>query len=103
MQSCDAIGYPFISTGQLPTPEAVSALVDDAHARFRSNNERENSQVYPALAQVPGDLFGVCVVSILGNVYAVGNTQYEFSIMSVSKPPEQIAEAVRVNTEACAP
>jgi hypothetical protein len=55
-------------------------------ARFRSNNEGENSQVYPALAQVPRDLFGVCVVSILGNVYAVGNTQYDFLIMSVSWP-----------------
>jgi len=86
MQSGDATGFPFISTGHLPRPEAISALVDDAHARFRSNNEGENSQVYPALAQVPGDLFGVCVVSIRGNVYEVGDTQYEFSIMSVSKP-----------------
>jgi len=86
MQSGEATGFPFISTGHLPTPEAISALVDDAHARFRSNNEGENSQVYPALAQVPGDLFGVCVISIRGNVYEVGDTQYEFSIMSVSKP-----------------
>jgi glutaminase len=86
MHSGDATGFPFISTGQLPTPEAITALVDDAHARFRSNNEGENSQVYPALAQVRGDLFGVCVVSIRGNVYEVGDTQYEFSIMSVSKP-----------------
>jgi len=86
MQGGDGIGFPFISTGQLPTPEAITALVDDAHARFRSNNEGENSQVYPALAQVPGDLFGVCVVSIRGNVYEVGDTLYEFSIMSVSKP-----------------
>jgi glutaminase len=38
------------------------------------------------LAQVPGNVFGVCVVSIRGNVYEVGDTQYEFSIMSVSKP-----------------
>jgi Glutaminase len=86
MQSGDGTGFPFISTDQLPTPEAVTALVDDVHARFRSNNEGENSQVYPALAQIPGDLFGVCVVSIRGNVYEVGDTQYEFSIMSVSKP-----------------
>jgi hypothetical protein len=63
MQGGDGIGFPFISTGQLPTPEAITALVDDAHARFRSNNEGENSQVYPALAQVPGDLFGVCGVA----------------------------------------
>jgi len=52
MQGSNATGFPFISTGHLPTPEAISALVDDAHARFRSNNEGENSQVYPALALV---------------------------------------------------
>jgi glutaminase len=39
-----------------------------------------------ALAAVPTDLFGVCVVETSGSVYAVGDTGYEFSIMSVSKP-----------------
>ncbi len=58
----------------------------DAHARFKSNDEGENSQVYPALARVPRELFGICVVGTSGNVYSVGETEHEFSIMSVSKP-----------------
>jgi glutaminase len=57
-----------------------------AHAQFSSNTEGENSQVYPALARVPSSLFGVCVVGTSGRVYAVGDADYEFSIMSVSKP-----------------
>ncbi len=76
----------FVSTGHLPSPEVVRALVDDAHARFRSNADGQNSQVYPALAAVPGELFGVCVVGTNGNVHAVGDAELEFSIMSVSKP-----------------
>lgn len=76
----------FISTGHLPVAERVKALVADAYARYKSNSDGENSQVYPALARVPRDLFGVCVVGTGGNVYAVGDTDYEFSIMSVSKP-----------------
>ena len=44
------------------------------------------SQVYPALAAVPGDLFGICVVGIDGGVYAAGDAEHEFTIMSVSKP-----------------
>ncbi len=76
----------FISTGHLPSPEQVQKLVKDAYERFKSNEDGENSQVYPALARVPRDLFGVCVVGTSGNVYAAGDTDHEFSIMSVSKP-----------------
>ena len=77
---------PYISTGHLPEPELVQKLVSDAHRRFKSNGEGQNSQVYPALARVPRELFGICVVGTSGRVYEAGDTNYEFSIMSVSKP-----------------
>ena len=35
---------------------------------------------------MPSELFGICVVGTSGNVYAVGDADYEFTIMSVSKP-----------------
>ncbi len=76
----------YVSTGHLPSPEHVRTLLHDAYERFRSNTDGENSQVYPALARVPSDLFGICVVATSGTVYAVGDTEHEFSIMSVSKP-----------------
>ena len=77
---------PFISTGHLPEPEMVQRLVSDAHRRFKSNGDGHNSQVYPALARVPRELFGICVVGTSGRVYEAGDTEYKFSIMSVSKP-----------------
>jgi glutaminase len=77
---------PYISTGHLPEPEMVQTLVSEAHSRFRSLRDGENSQVYPALARVPRDLFGVCVVGTTGRVYGAGDIDHEFSIMSVSKP-----------------
>jgi glutaminase len=80
------VDAPYISTGHLPSPDAVKALVTEAHARFKSNKDGENSQVYPALARVPAQLFGICVVGTAGNVHAAGDTDHEFSIMSVSKP-----------------
>ena len=76
----------YVSTGHLPDADLVTALVAEAHARYRSNSEGANSQVYPALAAVPSELFGVCVVGTSGSVYAAGDTDYPFSIMSVSKP-----------------
>ena len=76
----------YVSTGHLPPTEQVRTLVAEAHELFKSNAEGENSKVYPALARVPSELFGVCVVGTSGNVYAAGEAEYEFTIMSVSKP-----------------
>ena len=82
----DAREPSYVSTGHLPPPSLVSALVAEAHECFKSNTAGESSDVYPALARVPGDLFGICVVSTDGTISEVGDAQYEFSIMSVSKP-----------------
>ena len=71
-QSDNATGAPYVSTGQLPSPDVVKALVAEAYERFKSNTEGRNSQVYPALARVPSNLFGICIVGTSGNVYAVG-------------------------------
>jgi glutaminase len=99
---------PYISTGHLPPSEQVTSLVVEAYERFKSNTEGQNSQVYPALARVPSTLFGVCEVSTNGTVYAAGDSDYEFTIMSVSKPfvfalvcealgPEQVREKIGAN------
>ncbi|MCP3388735.1 glutaminase A [Bradyrhizobium sp. CCGB12] len=76
----------YVSTGHLPGPETVQSLVNEAQRRFKSIHDGTNSQVYPALARVPSELFGVCVVGNSGQVYGAGDVEYEFSIMSVSKP-----------------
>jgi glutaminase len=78
--------FAHVSTGQLPIPERVRTLLYAAHERFAANDEGQNSDVYPALAAVPRDLFGICVAAADGAIYAVGDAEYPFSIMSVSKP-----------------
>jgi len=79
-------GTGYVSTGQLPAPEQVRTLLHEAHERFGSNTDGKTSQVYPALARVPSGLFGICVAATSGKVFAVGDTEHEFSVMSVSKP-----------------
>jgi glutaminase len=76
----------YVSTGQLPTPDMVQSLVEEAHAKFKENAEGENSQIYPALAKVPKQLFGICIVGALGKTYEAGDASHEFAIMSVAKP-----------------
>lgn len=79
-------GPPFVSTGDLPEPLWIRQLLEEAHRRFKDNQEGANAQVYPALARVPSDLFGICIVGTSGAVYPAGDVDHEFSIMSVSKP-----------------
>jgi glutaminase len=86
VESDTAVGSTYISTGHLPDPDEVTASVRRAYERFRGNTEGKNSDVYPALASVRSDLFGVCVVGTSGSVYQIGDADHEFSIMSVSKP-----------------
>src|SRR5215510_12189760 len=76
----------YVSTGHLPDPAAIRKLVTEAHKRFKSNTQGHNSGVYPALARVPTRLFGICVVDTAGDVHSVGDAEYGFNMMSVSKP-----------------
>jgi glutaminase len=98
----------FVSTGHLPADERVASLVQEAYERYKSNADGEVSQVYPALARVPRDLFGVCIVAASGSVYSAGDAEHEFAIMSVSKPfvfalvcqalgPDKVREKLGVN------
>ena len=81
-----AAGPLYVSTGHLPPAELVQRLVSEAHARFKGVEDGRNAGVYPALADVPAGLFGVCVVGTSGMVFPAGDSEHEFSIMSVSKP-----------------
>lgn len=86
MTTHEHLASPHVSTGSLPPPDLVRALLADAHERFRTGTDGTNSQVYPALARVPRELFGVSLVGTDGSVFQVGDADHEFSIMSVSKP-----------------
>lgn len=76
----------FVSTGELPAQGVVQQLVDDAYDRYRTNSDGAPSEVYPALAAVPGELFGICVAGIGGTYYSAGDVGETFTIMSVAKP-----------------
>jgi glutaminase len=76
----------FVSSGHLPPGRLVQAVVDEARERYRANDDGENAQVYPALAAVPRDLFGLCVCGTSGETFAAGDAEIEFAIMSASKP-----------------
>lgn len=61
-------------------------MLREAYERFSPNNEGKVADYIPALAKTPADLFGICVVGVNGASYEAGDSGYEFSIQSVSKP-----------------
>ncbi len=82
----DLPGDGFVSTGHLPPADGIRAAVNEAHARYSTNDEGQVSRVYPALERVSRDLFGICLVGTSGAAYAVGDADHRFTIMSISKP-----------------
>lgn len=87
MATAEGVGSaPFVSTGSLPAPERVQALLREAYERYLPDTSGAVSQVYPALATVDPALFGLVVVSSAGRVFSVGDALTPFAIMSVVKP-----------------
>jgi glutaminase len=80
------VSREFVSTGHLPSPRQVQAAVDEAYRLYRAEASGTTSQTYPALARVPGHLFGICVAGVGGSMYRAGDSGHEFTIMSVAKP-----------------
>jgi glutaminase len=76
----------FVSTGELPPDPDLARFVAEAHKRYRDHDEGSVSDVYPALAQVRPELFGISVAGVSGAVYEAGDAGAEFTIMSVAKP-----------------
>ena len=75
-----------ISTGHLPPDNEVAALITEAYERYKDLDEGQVADYIPALARTPRHLFGICVVSVDGHAFAVGDAATEFSIQSISKP-----------------
>jgi glutaminase len=76
----------YVSTGALPPAALVAELVREAHALHRGDSGGEVSEIYPALARVDPDLFGIAVVGATGAVFSEGDADVPFAIMSVAKP-----------------
>ncbi len=76
----------WVSTGQLPTPEVVQGLVEEAHTHFATVDQGEVASYIPALAAASPQSFGISVVATNGASFHAGDWAVPFSIQSLSKP-----------------
>jgi len=63
----------------------LKAAVAAAYAQHHAAPGGANADYIPYLAKVPSDLSGVVVVTVDGDVFAAGDTDYPFAIESISK------------------
>jgi len=97
-----------VSTGRLPISDTVRAGIEDAYSRYHLVRDGAVPSCYPALAQVDPDLFGIAVAATSGEIFAVGDVDTTFTIMSIAQPfvlaivldrigPQEVRRLVGVN------
>jgi glutaminase len=60
-------------------------LLNDLHARYKGVNDGELASYIPELTKANPDHFGICLASVEGTMFQVGDCNVEFTIQSVSK------------------
>ncbi|MCF4969936.1 glutaminase A [Nostoc sp. CMAA1605] len=64
---------------------ALSDVINELHDKYKSLPEGIVANYIPELAKVNPDLFSICIVTVDGHVYEVGDSQQLFTIQSISK------------------
>ena len=79
-------GDRFVSTGSLPAPDAIRALIEAAHQRYADDADGAVANYIPALAAVDPSLFGICLADTRGQAFTAGDVGHSFTLQSLTKP-----------------
>ncbi|KAB1663076.1 glutaminase A [Pseudoclavibacter sp. CFCC 13611] len=74
-----------VSTGHLPGQAEVASLTTTTYERCRQLDDGRVADYIPALAEADPTLFGLSVSEVNGATHDAGDSDYSFSIQSVSK------------------
>jgi glutaminase len=75
-----------VSVRQEAKPSPFLSLLKELHLKYKPLREGRVADYIPQLAKVPPDLFGICIVTVDGQTFEVGDYDYLFTIQSISKP-----------------
>ncbi|EKT60977.1 glutaminase A [Providencia sneebia] len=65
--------------------DAIKQAISEAYMDNKMLSGGENASYIPYLASVPSNLFGLAVVTVTGEIYTAGDSEFEFAIESISK------------------
>ena len=72
-----------INSSELTSP--FQSFLNDLHLKYKSLRDGVVAKYIPELAKVNPDLFSICVITVDGQVYEVGDYSQLFTIQSISK------------------
>ena len=64
---------------------SLQSIVEDLHCQYKSLRKGAVADYIPELAKVNPDLFSICLATVNGEVYSVGDYSRLFTIQSISK------------------
>lgn len=64
---------------------SFQAFLNDLYSKYKSVNDGKVASYIPELAKVNPELFSICIVTVNGEVYRVGDFSHLFTIQSISK------------------
>jgi glutaminase len=64
----------------------VAHYLQELHERFRRLDDGAVATYIPELSKADPDWFGICIATVDGHVYEVGESRQPFTIQSISKP-----------------
>jgi hypothetical protein len=65
--------------------QSLQPLLEQLYQDFRHGKDGQVASYIPELAKANPDWFGICIVTIEGDVYCVGDVDQRFTIQSISK------------------
>lgn len=68
-----------------PIKNDIQYHIEEAYNSYKSIKDGKNASYIPYLEKVDSDLFGISVATVDGQIYSIGDTNYEFGIESISK------------------
>ncbi len=70
---------------KLQVLSSLQSIVEDLHCQYKSLQKGVVANYIPELAKVSPDLFAICLVTVDGEVYQIGDRDQLFTIQSISK------------------
>ncbi|WP_439182169.1 glutaminase A [Carboxylicivirga taeanensis] len=68
-----------------PDYTRLKQILDEAYHEFLTDSTGTPADYIPELATVNPDLFGICIVTVDGQIFCVGDVEHTYSIQSISK------------------
>ena len=66
--------------------DQVKEILDNIYAKYKDLDEGAVATYIPELAKADANAFGICLASVDGHVFTVGDWDREFTIQSICKP-----------------